>query len=462
MITKSEFVRRAEYTPRPAYCRGDNNIHKKIVLNSLIAEKLLALDVLSKPQYKAPAKLEDYIQGRREQAMRQSYRYEYGMKRVETSDEELKYSFKIASREYKLGFITLPDSHYAYATKQFLDDGASFESIYSRIFGTQELEIKKVSWFDDDDPKIREALYSQSLKKDTVVGPLELSDGKFLIFKVVGWQDNLHLSESAKGTFWDDVISKVKQRKANLLYNEHVANLMRGKSFLLEEAAFRPLVENLSEQYLMKESEKGSMLNETIWELEKQHLSPDNSDAGALHMDQVLFRFDGKDWLIKDFYDLLSRHPLVFRKKRFEMSEFAEQLKFSIADLLKDYIVTGEAYKEGFGDRKETISYGQMWQDQYLSGIYKELFNYSLADSITQSPNSIYFIEAYMNPIIDSLQVKYSDVISINFDLYDDIKLTHIDMFVAEENVPYPVVVPPFPQITTDHVFDYGSKLVLK
>ena len=64
-----------------------------------------------------------------------------------------------------------------------------------------------------------------------------------------------------------------------------------------------------------------------------------------------------------------------------------------------------------------------------------------------------------MNPIIDSLQTAYSNDIYINFDAYEDVKLTRIDMFVAQDNVPYPVVVPPFPQITTDYVFDYGSKL---
>lgn len=43
-ISVNEFIRRAEYTPRPAYCRGENYIHRKIILNSLVAEKLLALE----------------------------------------------------------------------------------------------------------------------------------------------------------------------------------------------------------------------------------------------------------------------------------------------------------------------------------------------------------------------------------------------------------------------------------
>jgi hypothetical protein len=42
-ISMDEFVSRAEMTIRPEYCRGEKDIHKRIILNSLIAEKLLAL-----------------------------------------------------------------------------------------------------------------------------------------------------------------------------------------------------------------------------------------------------------------------------------------------------------------------------------------------------------------------------------------------------------------------------------
>ena len=45
IITIQDFLRRAEYSIRPTYCRQSNYIHKKIVLNSLIAEKITALEL---------------------------------------------------------------------------------------------------------------------------------------------------------------------------------------------------------------------------------------------------------------------------------------------------------------------------------------------------------------------------------------------------------------------------------
>ena len=44
-ITIQDFIRRSEYTIRPVYCRQSNYVHKKIILNSLIAEKLLAIEM---------------------------------------------------------------------------------------------------------------------------------------------------------------------------------------------------------------------------------------------------------------------------------------------------------------------------------------------------------------------------------------------------------------------------------
>ena len=44
VITRDDFIRRSEYTIRPNYCKLSNNVHKKIILNSLIAEKLFAIE----------------------------------------------------------------------------------------------------------------------------------------------------------------------------------------------------------------------------------------------------------------------------------------------------------------------------------------------------------------------------------------------------------------------------------
>ena len=55
---------------------------------------------------------------------------------------------------------------------------------------------------------------------------------------------------------------------------------------------------------------------------------------------------------------------------------------------------------------------------------------------------------------------KYSNDIYINFDLLDEIQLTHIDLFAYRKGIPYPLIVPNFPILTTKYDINYGNKLI--
>ena len=64
----------------------------------------------------------------------------------------------------------------------------------------------------------------------------------------------------------------------------------------------------------------------------------------------------------------------------------------------------------------------------------------------------------HMNPKIDSLQKIYSNQIEINMDAFEKINLTKTDMMVIQRGVPYPILVPSFPIVTSDNRLDYGTK----
>mgnify|MGYP003300526918 CR=1 FL=1 len=70
-ITSKDFLQRAEYTIRPIYCKGDLYQHKKIILNNLIAEKLLALEIEKSGLETINAGAAAFLKGRKEQSMRQ-------------------------------------------------------------------------------------------------------------------------------------------------------------------------------------------------------------------------------------------------------------------------------------------------------------------------------------------------------------------------------------------------------
>ncbi len=82
-ITIRDFMERAEYVPRPMYCKGSSNFDKRIILNTLIAEKLFSIENI---EGHIPTGIDNYLNGRKEQKMRELLR----SKIVDSSDIDRK------------------------------------------------------------------------------------------------------------------------------------------------------------------------------------------------------------------------------------------------------------------------------------------------------------------------------------------------------------------------------------
>jgi hypothetical protein len=230
---------------------------------------------------------------------------------------------------------------------------------------------------------------------------------------------------------------------------------MSGKSFELNPEVFDIYAKQASIYYLKSDSEKQKSLNQALWEtpelLDQAILT--SSNEPALDENGVLFRYNDNEWTIEKFHALLKSHPLVFRKNKMGYSEFPGQLRFAIADVLRDNEVTKECYRAGY-DRDWSIELNtQMWEDVNSSLNYLNKIRFREKGELNQEQ---WF--QMINPIIDSLQYIYADQIEINIDAFEAIKITATDMVVSQKGVPYTVMVPSFPIITTDNRLDYGSK----
>jgi len=170
---------------------------------------------------------------------------------------------------------------------------------------------------------------------------------------------------------------------------------------------------------------------------------------------EPLFTIDKKIWTVSDFYKEMDKHPIVLRKNDFK-KKFALRLRNAIADLIRDKYLTDLAYQRGYNNDEIVSHYEQIWTDAGIAFFQKTEFlkNFDVKDK-----RDVQIIENFLNPVVEQLLKKYSDQIEINVEEYDKIKLTRIDMFTTQEQVPYPVYVPPFPQLTNYNKLDYGKKM---
>ena len=109
-IMVNDFIKRCEYVPRPVHCRANNYIHKKIALNSLIAEKLLSIE-FDKENLQMSEAQKSIVIGQKEQAMRLLMLKSFGYDSVKIDLENVRRRVLFDKRTYNVRFVTLDQKY---------------------------------------------------------------------------------------------------------------------------------------------------------------------------------------------------------------------------------------------------------------------------------------------------------------------------------------------------------------
>jgi len=457
-ITVQDFIHRSEYTIRPPYCNGNTYIHKKIILNSLIGEKMLALESDSNDELEQNADYQAYIQGRKEQAMRQIHFYEEAYKKAIIEEEELKEGFEMAGRIYHVSYISVPDQTIVKEIEEELKkSGITLAQMYQILTGEKDVPKKEIRWSDPENSAIRDILFGQRPKKNEVIGPINVNNKKWLFLEVTGWIDQKIMSESAAIDRRQQVVDKLKNQKSLKIYKNYVGQLMQEKRMNFYASTFKKLVKIAAPIYLNSANNKKNLLNNHFWQ--EDTTSNNNSflpnDLNAIgHL--PLFSINGNIWTVDDFRALLKRHPLVFRDEIINNKNFPEQFKYALVDLIRDYYITKDAYGKGYDKSFAVTQQVEIWRDN-MQAIYQK-FKYLELNKIHEK-NKLRIVEGYITPYINTLQQKYAHRIKINMDKFEELSLTKIDLVALQPDQAFPVVVPFFPLLTVDNRLDYGSVL---
>ena len=452
VITIQDFIRRSEYTIRPKYCRQDNYIHKKIILNSLIGEKLTSIEQEKQNIEISAENLDTYFKGRREQAMRQMFYAKEFHSKVTVPEKEVKKAFKVAGRKVKVQFLNLPDKDLVNKIKNLDSKEVPLDSIYNVLWGGNA-PVREITWFDRENDYIHNALFDENIEKGNMLGPYKTEDNTFILMKVLGWTDEIKITESERELLWRDTNERLVEKKAKKNYLSWVKDLMKNKKMKLNPDIFYEYAEKAADYFFKMDSVKEDMLNQVLWDDHEFDTHTFNSDKDV-NEDDVILYYDGATWTVGELNKQLSSHPLVFRKRKMKRSEFPQQLRLAIADLIRDTEITKQCYAKGY-DKHWSVSLNEdMWRSSSNSKRYLS----AVRSSNKQINDQDQWLRL-MNPKIDSLQNVYSDQIEINMEAFEKIELTSTDMMVIQRGVPYPILVPSFPVITSDNKLDYGKKM---
>ena len=169
IITVQDFIRRAEYSIRPDYCKQSNYIHKKIVLNSLIAEKLTALEMeRSEDKLLKSQNFKNFLTGRKEQAMRQLYYNDNFFAKTVVPDSTMKKFLPLSGRTVEVNYINLPDVKTTIDVQKMLNKNVSISSIYNSLW-TGEVPSRKINFFNKEPEVIHDLLFTGEINKGDIL-----------------------------------------------------------------------------------------------------------------------------------------------------------------------------------------------------------------------------------------------------------------------------------------------------
>ena len=445
-ITVNDFIKRCEYVPRPPYCRGDNYIHKKIALNSLIAEKLFAIEFENR-DLRMTQNQEMVVVGQKEQTMRHLMLQRYGFEKISLDTNQIRRLATLSNREYRISFININKKEKFILSN--LPKDPQLKDIVEKSENRIEILEKSITRNDDMIDAVDQILYFGKPNLNQLYGPFESGSNNLLCFEINGWTTRAKITERQKKDNWDQVLKQYSEKAAKNYYGEYVSRLLKGKTIEYNAEVYALFSKKLSNIYLIEKEKKEAVIENRIWEKNKEIELATFDDIRKIE-NYVILKHDKKEFKISDLLTMIKKHPLVFRNKTINPNKFSNELKYAIADLFRDHHITEEAYRLGLDKNILAIHNEEKWQD-YIKSL---TLNKSLGEEAfsSRSPSN------YLIKLADSLQIKYSDNIRIDTDKFDQIQLSNIDMSVMYTNQPYAKLEPNFPIITNDHLLDYGQK----
>ena len=457
-ISLNEFIRRAEYTIRPDYCRNSTNVDKKIILNSLIAEKLFSLKAGHESEFLKKQNVATYLQGRKEQAMRQLLYKQQVTDKVKLDEDLIERTKKYVPREYDVSYISMSDTTIANQIKEELSDNSKWEEVLTENYNLKNIPSRKVVWNNGENYKMLDLLFTNDIKKDTIIGPIAFSEEHIMFLKINGWVENKIISEKQDAEWTKNIVDVYTQRNARAIYESYIREIMKDENIQFDRNTFFALADIIGPVFIKSKEDRDEALKKGLWSLDKEQQKYKDVEPRLEEIkSKTLYSIGGQEFTVSDFLNESKVHPLVFREKTFAQNEFGFQLQMAIIDQVRDRFLTEEAYKNSLDNSGEVKRNVNMWAD-YLSAMnYK--YNYLKSNGLDSlyTANSRKTIEEYLNPIIDDLQSEYSKMIEIDTELFNSIKLARIDMSVIYNNAPFVLVVPSFPLVTTDNKLDYGK-----
>jgi hypothetical protein len=455
-ITVQDFLNRMELSPRPFYCRGSSEKEKAIALNSMIAEKMLAIEAGDECKPLRNELFSNYIKGRKEQLMRDKLYEIEAMKKVRLDSISVNKGIKAAQMNYEVEFFMLPKETAAKIQDMLPETLNTASRIFEQLSEIHRPQSRRVNYLDNDVMPIQEALFNKPIPENEVVGPINIDDENYLFLRIKDFKYSPALSVTEHARRAELVVEKMTFEQARANWDDYVYRVMDGITIRFDRSTFEALLQMFSDKTMNDDP------NPTLEDIteDMNDIIINQNDEFEMFLKEPFFSIDGEVWTVGDFRKLVLSHPIVFRDDEITTPrEFVKAFRTAILDVIQDHTINQEGYKRNIdklpGIQRKTL----IWQDFFVAKYQQEKYLDQIRKRSNFDPENLKGNHnTYIDTYIDSLQQQYQSKIELNFEEYNKIKLINTQMVGIRPKVPYADLVPAFPANAIDEDIEYITK----
>ena len=317
IISVQDFIERAEYTPRPFYCRGKSSTDKRIILNSLVGEKLFSIEMTKE----VPTEIGNYLIGRRNQKMREVL-FESITQNSFKKKNKFSHWKALSSLDYSFSYLSISNDYELNEVQNEISAGKSLDEIFYLKTKSRNIpKREKVNLFTVGNRALREELFSKVWNSGDIIGPIKTDDNLIMFVQIDGRHKIINMNQSAALQLNEEVDNLIVNHLQESDFDIYVKNLMSGLKFELNPNTYLDFTYSIKDWYTTASDIKNNDL--------KTKLYIENTD-------DVLLTLDNEQISIGEVLDWMAIHPLVFRDGYYKELHFSDQLKYALADLIKE------------------------------------------------------------------------------------------------------------------------------
>jgi hypothetical protein len=456
-VTQKEFQYRATFTPHPNFPQSNRNL-ENVFLNNLIMEKIISEEFGPKSELNRNEGFQAYIQGRKEQAMREQLFYKKALDVVSLDKDEIQKTMRLSQREYDLEFFSINKDSIANKIKSRIDAAPhSSLQIFNSLYEGKKRPTWTAKWKDPDHINIHEALYSGPLKADSVIGPLRLDYNQWIIMKVVNWRDVIVIGSEDQDLRRQEVVEKLTMNHATRNWDSYRREVMKGKDIEFDPEMFKKIADLIYDLNRAKEQPQKAETMRRLWQIEDSTLTSSDLPDDKSLLQRPFLTIDGNTWTVGEFRRALMSHPLVYRKTVDNRGQFYFEFRRAVAGLVRDTYLNKEAYQMGLDRDVQVQREAEMWSDAVIASFERNRLLKEVAKAFpdTTDPSRQMKLGKAFNEYLAGLEKKYHNKIRLNTNIFNKIAFSKTQLFVTQQNSPYPVVVPKWPMFNNDNRVDY-------